>query len=307
MIIVIDALNRERFRGVLDEMFRLRARVFGGRLGWDVSLRNGMEIDKFDALDPAYVVGLNDQGQVISCVRALQTTGPHMLADVFSDILDGEPPLRSATLWESTRFCVDTQRLSAGRGPNSVSHATCELMIGSLEFAKRSGITDIVTVIDPVMDRVLKRSDNAPYDYLGSTKPMGRVSALAALLDCTQERIDRVRSFADIQGDVFLTEDAALSLFQQGQGAALADNVVSLNPRLQTSKQSAAKISEGALLHYLIDQFRSADTEEEKKATLALTKIIMESIIQPTSDGARKARALHAKLHAHLGSTYQPF
>ena len=45
----------------------------------------------------------------------------------------------------------------------AVSLATCELMIGSLEFARRSGITDIITVIDPVINRVLKRSDNAPY------------------------------------------------------------------------------------------------------------------------------------------------
>ena len=63
-------------------------------------------------------------------VRALQTTGPHMLSDVFSAILDGEPPLRSATMWESTRFCVDTQRLKRGKDKNSVSYATCELMIG---------------------------------------------------------------------------------------------------------------------------------------------------------------------------------
>jgi acyl homoserine lactone synthase len=217
MIIVIDAVNRDRFKAVLDEMFRLRARVFGGRLGWDVQVENGMEIDKFDGLDPAYVVGLNDHGQVVSCVRALQTTGPHMLADVFSAILDGEPPLRSSSLWESTRFCVDTQRLGPGRGSNSVSHATCELMIGSLEFAKRSGISDIVTVIDPVMDRVLKRSDNAPYDYIGSTKSMGKVPAMAALLDCSDERIDRVRKFAGISENVFLSDAAALALFEKGE------------------------------------------------------------------------------------------
>jgi len=217
MIIVIDAVNRDRFAALLDEMFRLRARVFAGRLGWDVQVSNGKEIDKFDALDPAYVVGLDDEGHVVSCVRALQTTGPHMLADVFSSILDGEPPLRSSTLWESTRFCVDTQRLGPGRGRNSVSHATCELMIGSLEFAKRSGISDIVTVIDPVMDRVLKRSDNAPYDYVGRTKPMGKVAAMAALLDCSDDRIGRVRAFAGIDGDVFLDDQAALALFEQGR------------------------------------------------------------------------------------------
>ncbi len=35
MIIIVDGLNRHLFKGVVDEMFELRARVFGGpsRLG----------------------------------------------------------------------------------------------------------------------------------------------------------------------------------------------------------------------------------------------------------------------------------
>jgi acyl homoserine lactone synthase len=82
-------------------------------------------------------------------------------------------------------------------------------MIGSLEYAKASGITDIVTVIDPIMDKVLRRSDNAPYDYIGQKVQMGKVPALAALLDCTDERIDRVRAFAGIHGDVFAGPEQA--------------------------------------------------------------------------------------------------
>ena len=70
----------------------------------------------------------------------------------------------------------------------------------------------IVTVIDPVMNRVLKRSDNAPYDYLGSTHPMGKVPAMAALLDCSDERIDRVRAFSGIHHDVMASEEDVLAL-----------------------------------------------------------------------------------------------
>ena len=136
MILVVDGLNRHLFTEVLDDMFELRARVFGGRLGWDVHIEDGKEIDQFDHLDPAYVIGLDDEGNVVAAVRALQTTGPHMLSDVFSDILCGEAPMRSATMWESTRFCVDTQRLTRGKEKNSVSYATCELMIGSLEYCR---------------------------------------------------------------------------------------------------------------------------------------------------------------------------
>ncbi|ARE82117.1 Acyl-homoserine-lactone synthase [Roseovarius sp. EC-HK134] len=256
MILVIDAINKDRFSHVLDEMFKLRARVFGDRLGWQVEVKDGRERDLFDDLNPAYAVGLDDEGNVVSCVRALQTTGPHMLADVFADILDGEPPLRSATLWESTRFCVDTRRLGRGRDRNSVSYATCELMIASLEAAKRAGVSDIVTVIDPVMDRVLKRSGNAPYDYVGKTADMGKVPALAALLDCTDERIDRIRAFGGVEGDVFISDDAALAL------PAIAGHVTPKTP----------------LEQYCDEQIASATSEKERIAALRLKAALEDKI-----------------------------
>ena len=288
MIIVIDALNKERFSDLLDDMFRLRARVFGGRLGWDVKIEAGMEIDQFDLLDPAYVIGLDDEGHVISCVRALQTTGPHMLADVFQSILDGEPPLRSANIWESTRFCVDTHRLNEGGRPNAISRATSELMVGSLEFARRSGITDIITVIDPIMDRVLKRSDNAPYDYIGSTKPMGKVSALAALLDCSVERIDRVRAFAGITGDVFAAEDDVRALLDRAKQKRVdaARALIRLVSESATVPAPHSLPTQLDIMDYCEDQISSAKTPREQAAALALIEVLTG---KPT--GATQAKA----------------
>lgn len=206
MIHVIDSLCKNEYRNMLEEMFRLRARVFEGRLGWDVQVRDGMERDHFDDLDPAHIVSVDDEGRVVGCMRLLQTTGPHMLSDVFSSIMDGEPPLRSSTLWEATRFCVDTNLLTSGRGANTISYVTSEVMIGAFEYAMAAGVTDAVAVIDPVMNRVLQRSGNAPYDYVGSPKPMGKVTALAALMDCSKERIARIREFSGITHDVFVQQ-----------------------------------------------------------------------------------------------------
>lgn len=274
MIIVIDGLNKDRFGDLLDDMFRLRARVFGGRLGWEVEVKDGREIDRFDGLDPAYVIGVDDEGHVISCVRALQTTGPHMLSDVFHAILDGEPPLRSATLWESTRFCVDTERLAGGAGGamKAVSRATCELMIGSLEFARRSGIADIITVIDPVIDRVLKRSDNAPYDYVGTTKQMGKVPAMAALLDCTEERIGRVRRFAGIEGDVFADEDAL---------RALLDSRKVPQPWAPSAMDSIPAVTPEDIRNYCRDQIAAARTPAERDAAHRLVSVLLRQGIHP--------------------------
>lgn len=271
MIIVIDGTNRHRFTRLLDNMFALRARVFGQRLGWEVNIENGREIDQFDALDPAYVIGVNDENKVVSCVRALQTTGPHMLSDVFSSILDGEPPLRSATLWESTRFCVDTEILDRGKTRNSMSYATCELMAASLEYARNSGISDIVTVIDPVMNRVLKRSDCAPYGYVGKTTPMGKVSAMAALLDCSEERINNIRNFAGVEGDIFVDSARSFALSDEGDlvsSPTLPDDV---------SQEDAVRLNSRALLkEYCVDQVVDATTKDELDAAKRLNSLLAE-------------------------------
>ena len=269
MIVIIDALNRTEMAPILDDMFRLRARVFGARLGWEVTVENGQERDAFDALDPAYVIGLDDEGHVVACVRALQTTGPHMLSDVFHAILDGEPPLRSPRIWESTRFCVDTDRLRRKDVSGTVSEATCELMIGSLEYARRSGISDIVTVIDPVMDRVLKRSDCAPYGYLGSTVQMGKVPAMAAMLDCTAERIQRLRDYAGVKENVFLTDDDALEL----HGRAKAETA-----------------GRAALVGYCRAQIAQARDPKEHAAAVALAA----QLLTPSEMAASRIAPPHA-------------
>ena len=256
MIIVVDGINKSKFTTILDDMYKLRARVFQERMGWDVRVTNGRETDEFDELNPAYVISLDDDYQVVGCARLLQTTGPHMLSDVFFDILDGEPPLRSATIWESTRFCVDRDRLANSPTHNSVSHATAELMIGIMEYARDSGIADIITVIDPLMDRVMKRSENAPYGYVGKTADMGKVKALAALVDCTDERINKVRAFAGIEGEIFCEEDQVIAARQDQD----------------------TNIMEAELKKYCEEQLQSAKTERERSDAIALKEAIAEML-----------------------------
>ncbi|WP_171240587.1 acyl-homoserine-lactone synthase [Ruegeria sp. HKCCA5491] len=264
MIIVIDGINQHKFKDVLDEMYQLRARVFGDRLGWDVNIVNGRERDQFDDLHPAHVVSINDDGDVVGCMRLLQTTGPHMLSDVFHSILDGEPPIRSAQVWEATRFCVDTKKLSHGRGKNTVSYVTSEVMIGSFEYAMAAGVLDSVAVIDPVMNRVLQRSGNAPYDYVGTAKPMGKVVAMAALMDCSEERISGIRDYAGIKHDVFLSDEAALDLFAgtkiKPKQAANFDR----KPLTQLEK-------------YFVEQMKAATTKAEVKSVLQLIETLSAS------------------------------
>lgn len=271
MLITIDSLNESKFAKILAEVYKLRARVFSDRLGWAVDVQDGMEIDQYDNLNPMHLVCLDDDGEVVGCMRLLQTTGPHMLTDIFIDLLDGEPPLRSAQVWEATRFCIDTQKLKGGKIKNSISYYTSELMIGVFEYAQKAGITDIVGVVDPVMNRIMKRSGNAPYDYMGSTKPMGVVKAMVALMDCSDARIRSIRDFANIRHKVFLTEDEALSLYARSQDqepelVQATDDPLCPKPRLSD------------LQRYCYEQFLNAEDERDILAATQLLNVLSSKV-----------------------------
>lgn len=268
MIIVVDGVNADQFTGLLKQVFELRARVFRDRLGWDVNVENGQEKDHFDDLFPTHIISVTEEGRVAGCMRLLQTTGPNMLADVFSSILQGEPAPRSPLIWEATRFCVDINMLDTGKSRNSISYITSEVMVGAFEYARAAGVEDAVAVIDPIMNRVLKRSCNAPYDYLGKATPMGKVTAMAALMDCSEERISDVRGFAGIEGDVFLSEEEAIAKF----GDANA------------KPQSAKALDE--LRTYMREQLENAKNPNELRAALRMLSELEKETEQVLTQGA---------------------
>ena len=48
MIMIVEPHNAEKHAYLLEQMFRLRARIFRDRLGWDVAVKDGKERDKYD-------------------------------------------------------------------------------------------------------------------------------------------------------------------------------------------------------------------------------------------------------------------
>ncbi len=110
---MIDVLTkREIGARVMDmeEMHRLRFRVFKERLQWDVHTVSGMERDEFDDLDCIYILAFAETGCLVGTWRMLPTTGPYMLRDVFSDLMEDQALPCDRKIWECSRFAVETAR-----------------------------------------------------------------------------------------------------------------------------------------------------------------------------------------------------
>jgi acyl homoserine lactone synthase len=185
---------------LLSGMHRLRRKVFKDRLDWDVSVTGDFEIDSFDTVDPTYLLAVTRRQAVVGCVRLLPTTGPNMLADTFPMLLDGRPAPRSATIIESSRFCVDTEN-SARLADNGLRRATFMLFAGMIEWARFVGAEAIATVTDVRMERVLRRA-GWPLQRLGPPRKVGNTMALAGLLDASPTALSAMKRAGELDGSV---------------------------------------------------------------------------------------------------------
>ena len=154
---------------LLDQMFRLRARVFAERLKWDVNVVDGRERDRFDDFAPVYLIYTDEARlEVRGSLRLLPTTGPTMLADFFSDTMPDAALLSAPTIWECTRFCVDEDRL---RHREQIV-ASRALISGLGSVALAAGIELILGNFDDRMLRLYRRI-GCEVDVLGSTRRYG--------------------------------------------------------------------------------------------------------------------------------------
>ena len=150
-----------------------------------------MEIDEFDACRLAYLLQTDAEGRIQGCVRLLPTTGPTMLRKTFPALLDGGPAPECPAVWESSRFGVDLDSRAEKTG-RSIARATFELFAGMIEFGLMRQLTDIVTVTDARMERILCRA-NWPLRRLGSPRAIGKTLAVAGYLEVSHQRLARVR------------------------------------------------------------------------------------------------------------------
>ncbi len=203
MIQLIMQENYGTFTSELIEMHRLRYRVFKGRLDWDVHVSGDMEMDIFDTLCPAYLLQRSEDGQIQGCVRLLPSTGPTMLRDTFSILLAGQPAPASPAIWESSRFSLDIVP-NAPKAASGLAIATFELFAGVIEFGISQRLTNIVTVTDVRMERILRRA-TWPLRRIAEPIRLGTTLALAGYLDISDDALACVRKAGDLQGPLLST------------------------------------------------------------------------------------------------------
>jgi acyl homoserine lactone synthase len=172
MIAVIDQHNVDEYRGLADEMFRLRAREFGERLKWNVKIVDGKERDRFDDENPLYVIHTDDCKRVLGSLRILPTTGPTVLSEAFSDSLPDASQLSSPDIWECTRFCVDGS-IATKEERERITRTSGALIAALGEIGLSAGIKSYIGNVDAAMMRIYRRV-GCDVHVIGHTDKYGR-------------------------------------------------------------------------------------------------------------------------------------
>jgi acyl homoserine lactone synthase len=164
--------------GELSEMYALRAQVFRGRLGWEVAVRSGMEIDAYDALEPLYMMMRAPRGALHGCWRMLPTEGAYMLKDSFSQLLRGTAAPHAAHIRELSRFAIQTER----RPCFGFSAMTMEAIGAVVGHGHRHGIERYVTVTTTAIERLLRHA-GVVVTRLGEPMALGAGMAVALYVE----------------------------------------------------------------------------------------------------------------------------
>lgn len=207
MIKLIQGRDRHLYPTEIAEMHRLRKHVFHDRMQWDVPIINEWEVDGYDALDPLYVLSVNDDGRVVGGLRFLPTTGFNMLNDTFPELLPDGERFASPLVWESSRFTVD-RSVDKRRMKGGLGVATAELGLAMNEIGTSAGLTHVVTVYDALLHRVLERA-GCEGEPMSEPRMIGKVLTYAVLYEVGPEWDARVRAASGIEGHVIEAASAS--------------------------------------------------------------------------------------------------
>ena len=179
--------------GLVDAALRLRKRVFVDVKGWPVNTdEQGREHDQFDTRHTRHIVTL-DQGRVVAAARAMPLDQPSLLMDVFPWLIQGDrDAYKTRDYWEGARLVADPE-LSA----HDSRRYLAKLLYDTISTFHDEGVEALLTVSDPVMERVLKRVGANPQRLGPVKRDEHGFPVLALYLPCTETTLAKLAGHAE--------------------------------------------------------------------------------------------------------------
>ena len=193
MFTLIQKHQYEKYSKLINQMFCLRKKIFFDELNWDVPVLGDMERDRYDDLNPAYLVWTDERQKILyGSLRLLPTTGPTLLNDVFRDTFPANFDLCYPGIWEGTRMCIDAAKVAEDHSGMNAQDAMSLMLLGLGECALAHGIHTLISNYEPHMKRIYQRS-GAKLDEIGRHDGYGKRPVCCGVFEVTQSVIENMR------------------------------------------------------------------------------------------------------------------
>ena len=203
MFVIIQAHEYQKYAFILDQMFRLRKKVFADILGWNVPVIGPFERDSYDSLCPAYLVWCDEtRTRLYGGMRLMPTTGPTLLYDVFRATFPQAANLVAPGIWEGTRMCIDEEAIADDFPEVDAGRAFSMLLLALCECALDHGIHTMISNYEPHLKRVYKRA-GAEVDELGRADGYGKYPVCCGAFEVSERVLDRMRASLGIDTPLY--------------------------------------------------------------------------------------------------------
>jgi acyl-homoserine lactone synthase len=187
---VVTSANRHLYERELDEHHRIRHRIYVDELKWRglTPRGDGREYDQFDLPETVYLLGI-EEGHIVGGLRLVPTTGPHLIADVFSRFASIRGVQRQADVAEWTRIFVVPERREERTG----SKIGSTVIASMIDYGMEEGLAGISVCMNTFwLPKFL--------NYGWRVRPLGMPDVhdgewlIAVLIDVTAEALAGIRT-----------------------------------------------------------------------------------------------------------------
>jgi acyl-homoserine lactone synthase len=205
MMHVLTAQNADEYPELMEKIWRFRHKQFVERLGWkELRSDDGRETDRFDT-DDAIHLAVVSSDDVVGYTRLLRTSRPHLLSDVYPEIMEGQDWPRSETIYEWTR-CISNDK-AARFGDVQASHL---LITGVLEFCLLSGIQGLIVETHPKLVTWMLET-GYKVETLNTPQMINDVPVVPVYIGATRSALERHHQMFGITSSVLDVDDGLIN------------------------------------------------------------------------------------------------
>lgn len=203
MFTTLEAHEYHKFPAIMDQIFRLRKKVFADQLNWDVQTKDGMERDKYDDLDPAYLVWCDDNFDTLyGVIRLMPSTGPTLLYDVFRNTFPDVVSFEAPGIWEGTRMCVDIDKISLKFPDIDADRAFSLMLLALCEVAIEHSINWVVANYEPQLKRIYKRA-GVDVNEMGRSDEYGKYPVCCGQFEVSKRVLKTMRTKLNVDAQLY--------------------------------------------------------------------------------------------------------